>query len=355
MHRANRLVGHMSAQQVSTNPVAASKKPVVVAITGAAGNIAYSIIFMVAKGEMLGFDQPIELRLLDLPAMEKNLQGVVMEVVDCAFPLVTKIVPTSDYKEAFDQADIALLIGARPRSGGMQRADLLSANAAIFEGQGKALNSYASKNVKVLVVGNPANTNALIAMKNAPNLSKKNFTAMTRLDQNRAQAQISQRLNVPVSNVTGIAVWGNHSKTQYPSIRHAKVDLNGKQVPVRSAVNNDAWLQKEYLETVQDRGAAIIAARKSSSAASAAKAAVDHVREWVCGTPEGTVSSMAVISDGNSYGVPSDLIYSFPCICKNGEWTIVNGLEVDDYSRGLMEATAKELIEERTMALTKKA
>lgn len=350
MQRANRLVAQLTA-----HPVAATKKPVVVAITGAAGNIAYSIIFMVAKGEMLGFDQPIELRLLDLPAMEKNLQGVVMEVVDCAFPLVTKIVPTADYKEAFQDADIALLIGARPRGPGMQRADLLTANAAIFEGQGKALNSYAKKSVKVLVVGNPANTNALIAMKNAPNLPRKNFTAMTRLDQNRAEAQISQRLNVPISQVTGIAVWGNHSKTQYPSVRHAKVEVDGKTVPVRKAVNDDAWLEKQYLETVQDRGAAIIAARKSSSAASAAKAAVDHVREWVLGTPEGAVSSMAVISDGNSYGVPADLIYSFPCVCRGGEWQIVNGLEIDDYSRKLMEATAKELIEERTMALAKKA
>ena len=246
MHRASKLVAQLTA-----NPVAASKKPVVVAITGAAGNIAYSIIFMVAKGEMLGFDQPIELRLLDLPAMEKNLQGVVMEVVDCAFPLITKIVPTSDYKEAFQDVDVALLIGARPRGPGMQRADLLSANAAIFEGQGKALNSYASKNVRVLVVGNPANTNALIAMKNAPNLSRRNFTAMTRLDQNRAQAQISQRVNVPISQVTGVAVWGNHSKTQYPSIRHAKVVTDGKAVAVRQAVNDDAWLEKQYLETVQ--------------------------------------------------------------------------------------------------------
>jgi len=355
MQRANRLMGHMAAPQLSVNPVAASRKPVVVAITGAAGNIAYSIIFMVAKGEMLGFDQPIELRLLDIPGMEKNLQGVVMEVVDCAFPLITKIVPTTDYKEAFQDVEIALLIGARPRGPGMQRGDLLSANAAIFEGQGKALNSYANKHVKVLVVGNPANTNALIAMKNAPNLSRRNFTAMTRLDQNRAQAQIAQRLNVSINQVTGIVVWGNHSKTQYPSIRHAKVAVDGKSSPVRAAVNNDAWLQKEYLETVQDRGAAIIAARKSSSAASAAKAAVDHVREWVLGTPEGTVSSMAVISDGNSYGVPADLIYSFPCVCKNGEWKIVTGLEIDDYSRNLMEATAKELIEERTMASAKKA
>jgi malate dehydrogenase len=238
----------------------------------------------------------------------------------------------------------------------MQRADLLTANAAIFEGQGQALDKYANRNVKVLVVGNPANTNALIAMKNAPNLPKKNFTAMTRLDQNRAQAQIAQRLGTSVSKVTGIAVWGNHSKTQYPSVRHAKVqDASGKSTPVRTAVNNDAWLQKEYLDTVQDRGAAIIAARKSSSAASAAKAAVDHVREWVLGTPEGTVSSMAVISDGNPYGVPGDLIYSFPCVCKNGEWNIVSGLEIDAYSKNLMEVTAKELIEERTMALAKKA
>jgi malate dehydrogenase len=351
MHRANRLVGHLSA-----HPVAARKSPVIVTVTGAAGNIAYSIIFMIAKGEMLGFDQQIELRLLDIPAMEKNLQGVVMEVVDCAFPLISKVVPTTDYKEAFQDCEIALLIGAKPRGPGMQRADLLSANAAIFEGQGQALNKFASRNVKVLVVGNPANTNALIAMKNAPNLPRQNFTAMTRLDQNRAQAQIAQKLGVSVTQVTGIAVWGNHSKTQYPSIRNGKVtDASGKSTPIRTAVGNDAWLQKEYLDTVQDRGAAIIAARKSSSAASAAKAAVDHVREWICGSPEGTVASMGVISDGNTYGVPADLIYSFPCVCKNGEWKIVNGLDIDAYSRNLMDVTAKELIEERTMALAKKA
>jgi len=345
MERANRLMGHLCA--------GGNKKPTVVTVTGAAGNIAYSIIFMIAKGEMLGFDQPIELRLLDLPAMEKPLQGVVMEIVDCAFPLVTKIVATSDYKEAFQDCEVAMLIGARPRGPGMQRADLLSANAAIFEGQGKALNDYANRNCKILVVGNPANTNALICMKNAPSLPKKNFTAMTRLDQNRAEAQVAQKLGVPVSQVTGVAVWGNHSKTQYPSVRHAKVRTASGEKSVRAALNNDAWLQKEFLETVQDRGAAIIAARKSSSAASAAKAAVDHVREWVLGTPAGTVSSMAVISDGNPYGVPGDLIYSFPCVCQNGEWRIVTGLEIDAYSKNLMDVTAKELIEERTMALKK--
>jgi len=348
MERVNRVVGHLTA--------GGGKKPVVVTVTGAAGNIAYSIIFMIGKGEMLGFDQPIELRLLDLPAMEKQLQGVAMEIVDCAFPLVTKIVGTADYKEAFQGCDVALLIGARPRGPGMQRGDLLSANATIFEGQGKALDAYANRNCKILVVGNPANTNALICMKNAPSLPRKNFSAMTRLDQNRAQAEIARRLGASVEQVSGIAVWGNHSKTQYPSVRHATVqNAAGVGVNVRTAVNDDAWLQKEFLETVQDRGAAIIAARKSSSAASAAKAAVDHVREWINGTPQGTVSSMAVISDGNPYGVPGDLIYSFPCICQNGEWRIQSGLDIDDYSRKLMEATAKELIEERALALAKKA
>lgn len=358
MDRINRIVGHFDGatkQSVAANIVAGSKKPIVVTVTGAAGNIAYSILFMIAKGEMLGFDQPIELRLLDIPASEKAMGGVVMEITDCAFPLVTKVVPTTDYAVAFKDCEVALLVGARPRGPGMQRADLLTANAAIFEGQGKALDAYANRNVKVLVVGNPANTNALIAMQNAPSLPRKNFTAMTRLDQNRAEGELARKLGVGVSQIKNVTVWGNHSKTQYPCVRHGVVQNHppGKTTAIRAAVANDAWLEKEFLDTVQDRGAAIIAARKLSSAASAAKAAVDHIHDWVLGTPQGSVSSMGVVSDGNSYGIPEGLIYSFPCVCKDGNWTIQKGLDIDAYSRKLLDATAKELQEEKAMALKK--
>lgn len=363
MNRVQTLLGHLSETRVdffaASNSTSGTdfcyRKPLNVVVTGAAGNIAYSIIFMICKGEMLGYDQKINLRLLDIPRAEQAMVGVRMEIVDCAFPLVNSVITTTDYRTAFENCDVALLIGARPRGPGMVRADLLKANANIFKGQGQALDKWASRDVKVCVVGNPANTNALIAMKNAPSLPKKNFTAMTRLDQNRAYGQISERLGVPLDNMSGIAIYGNHSKTQYPNIRHAVVKdypTPGAITPVRQAVNDDAYLEGDFLTTVQDRGAAIIQARKSSSAASAAKAAVDHVREWMCGTPAGTVSSMAVISDGNPYGIPDDIIYSFPCVCENGEWKIVGGLSVDSYSRKLMDDTAKELLEEKAAALS---
>jgi malate dehydrogenase len=316
-------------------------------VTGAAGNIAYSIIFMIAKGEMLGFDQPIELRLLDIPQAAAKIVGVEMEVKDCAFPLVVKLVATTDYAVAFKGCDIAMLVGARPRADGMQRADLLKANAAIFEGQGKALDTYASKDCKVLVVGNPANTNAMIAMRNAPSIPKQNFTAMTRLDQNRAYSQVADKINAPISSLYNLAVWGNHSKTQYPCVDHATVHTSAGSKSMKEAVNDSKWLEGEFLTEVQNRGGAIIKARGASSAASAAKAAVDHVNEWVTGTPAGTVSSMAVISDGNSYGIPAGIIYSFPCVCVNGVWRIVEGLVIDAYSRNLMDASAKELLEEQ--------
>jgi len=303
---------------------------------------------------MLGFEQPIHLRLLDIPQSAQKMQGVLMEVMDCAFPLLASVTATTDYKEAFQGCDVAMLIGARPRGKGMLRADLLTANAKIFVGQGQALDQYASRDVKVLVVGNPANTNAMIAMTNAPSLPRKNFTAMTRLDQNRAYSQIAAKIGMPITKISGLAVYGNHSKTQYPSIAHATVSdipYPGDKTSVASVVNDDAWLKGDFLTTVQQRGSAIIKARGGSSAASAAKAAVDHVREWMLGTPAGTVSSMGVCSDGNPYGIKDDIIYSFPCVCENGEWKIVGGLEVDSYSRKLMDATAEELYAEKVMAL----
>lgn len=304
---------------------------------------------MIGAGEMLGADQPIELRLLDIPPMAGAIKGVIMELQDCAYPVLTTIVGTTDYKTAFLEVDFALLIGAKPRGPGMQRKDLLTANGAIFAGQGKALNQFASRNVKVAVVGNPANTNALIAATNAPDLPKSAFTAMTRLDQNRSITQISQKLNgVPVTDIKNIIIWGNHSKTQVPDINHATV--GGKSV--RSLVKDDKWLDGEFVSVVQDRGAAIIAARQKSSAASAASACVDHVRDWVRGTAPGEFVSMAVYSDGKSYGVPAGLIYSFPVTTKNGKWEIVQGLKIDDRTKGLLEITTKELQEEKKDALS---
>jgi len=305
---------------------------------------------------MLGEDQPINLHLLDIPQSEQKMQGVVMEIKDCAYPLVNSITPTTDYAVAFKDCQIAMLVGARPRGPGMVRADLLKANGGIFAGQGKALDQYASKDCKIVVVGNPANTNALIAMTNAPSIPRKNFSALVRLDQNRAYAQVVDKIGVPLSQLSGLTVYGNHSATQYPSVRHGVVKdfpSAGQTTPMQKAINDDAWLEGTFLTTVQKRGAAIIKARGASSAVSAAKAAVDHMREWVLGTPEGTVSSMAVCSDGNTYGIPADLIYGFPCVCKNGEWKVVDGLGVDAYSRKLMDATAKELVGEKASALAK--
>lgn len=329
-----------------------SPAPVRVLITGAAGQIAYSLVFLVARGEMLGPNQPVILHLLDIPVAMDGLNGVVMELEDCALPLLAGVVPTTDVKEAFTGVDYALLVGAMPRKDGMERADLLKANAAIFKTQGKALNDYSSKNVKVVVVGNPANTNALLAQISAPNLPKENFSALTRLDHNRAKAQVALRLKVSVGSVRNVAIWGNHSSTQYPDVSHGEVldfPNKGDKTSVKAAVKDDAWLQGEFIKTVQQRGAAVIKLRKLSSAASAAKAIVDHMRDWALGTPEGEYVSMGVYSDG-SYGIKEGLIYSFPVTCKNGKYTIVKDLPVDDFSRKLMKETEEELSQEKETA-----
>ena len=317
------------------------KAPVRVAVTGAAGQISYSLLFRIASGDMLGKDQPVILQLLEItPAMEA-LKGVIMELEDGAFPLVAGIVGTDDANVAFKDANYALLVGARPRGPGMERKDLLEANAAIFSAQGKAINDNASKDIKVLVVGNPANTNALIAQRNAPDINPRQFTAMTRLDHNRGMAQLANKLGKTVNDITKMTIWGNHSSTQYPDLHHCEVD--GK-VAI-DQVEQD-WYEGTYIPEVQQRGAAIIKARGASSAASAANAAVDHMRSWALGTADGDWVSMGIYSDG-SYGIQEGLIYSFPCTCKDGDWSIVQGLEVNDFSRGKMEATEKELAEER--------
>ena len=317
-------------------------EPVRVAVTGGAGQIGYSLLFRIASGALLGPDTPVILQLLEITPALGALDGVGMELEDCAFPLLTDIIKTDDADVAFGDADIALLVGSRPRTKGMERADLLEANGAIFTTQGKALSDSAKKDVKVLVVGNPANTNALIAMNNAPDIDPKQFTAMTRLDHNRAKAQLAAKTGAAVADIAKMTIWGNHSATQYPDIFHATV--NGANAA--ETVGDQAWLENDFIPTVQKRGAAIIEARGSSSAASAANAAIDHVRTWVSGTPEGDWVSMAVPSDG-SYGVPEGLMSSFPCTCANGEWSIVQGLEIDDFSRGRIDASVGELAEER--------
>lgn len=317
------------------------KSPVRVAITGAAGQISYSLIFRIASGSMLGPDQPVILQLLEIPPAMGALEGVVMELNDCAFPLVAGIVATDDPNVAFKETDYALLVGSRPRGPGMERSDLLQANGAIFTTQGKALNDNASKDVKVLVVGNPANTNALIAMKNAPDLNPRNFTAMMRLDHNRAMSQLAEKTGSHSTKIEKMVVWGNHSATQYPDISFATVD--GK--PAKELVE-DEWYVNTFIPTVQQRGAAIIKARGASSAASAASAAVDHMRSWAMGT-EGSWVSMGVYSAGNSYGIDEDLMYALPIQCENGEWKEVTGLEISDFSRKGMTATMNELQEER--------
>ncbi len=316
------------------------KTPVRVAITGAAGQISYSLLFRVAAGQMLGEDQPVILQLLEIPPAMDALSGVVMELDDCAFPLVQEIVATDSPDEAFKDIDYALLVGSRPRGPGMERKDLLEANAQIFSEQGKSLNDNASKDVRVLVVGNPANTNCLIAQRNAPDIDPRQFTAMTRLDHNRAEAQLAQKTGNHVADVTGLAIWGNHSATQYPDITHASVAGSAAMDLV-----DQSWVEADFIPTVQQRGAAIIAARGLSSAASAANAAICHIRDWTMGSGGKTVS-MAVYSDG-SYGVAEGLIYSFPCTCENGQWSIVQGLKVSEFSQGKMDETEKELAEER--------
>ena len=316
------------------------KSPVRVAVTGAAGQISYSLLFRIAAGQMLGEDQPVILQLLEIPPAMDALSGVVMELEDCAFPLVQGIVATDKPDEAFKDIDYALLVGSRPRGPGMERKDLLEANAQIFSVQGKSLNDNASSSVKVLVVGNPANTNCLIAQRNAPDIDPRQFTAMTRLDHNRAEAQLAQKTGKHVTDVDGLTIWGNHSATQYPDISHANVAGTAAMDLVEQS-----WVEADFIPTVQQRGAAIIAARGLSSAASAANAAISHVRDWALGTNGETVS-MAVYSDG-SYGVAEGLIYSFPCTCEAGEWSIVQGLKVSEFSQSKMDETETELTEER--------
>jgi len=316
------------------------KQPVRVAVTGAAGQISYSLLFSIASGRMLGADQPIILQLLEIPPAMDALQGVVMELDDCAFPLVQGIIATDNPDVAFKDAECVLLVGSRPRGPGMERKDLLEANAAIFSVQGKSLNEHAAGNVRILVVGNPANTNCLIAQRNAPDIDPRQFTAMTRLDHNRAMSQLAQKTGKHVNDVKGLAIWGNHSATQYPDVAHATVDGQAA-----SGLVDQEWVENEFIKTVQQRGAAIIKARGLSSAASAANAAVEHMRDWVAGTNGETVS-MGVFSDG-SYGITEKLIYSFPCVCEGGDWKIVQGLEISEFSRSKMSNTEKELIEER--------
>lgn len=317
------------------------KAPVRVAITGAAGQIGYQLVFRIASGDMLGKDQPVILQLLEITPALDALKGVVMELRDSAFPLLADVVATDDANVAFKDADYALLVGARPRGPGMERKDLLEANGAIFGPQGKAMNDHASRDIKVLVVGNPANTNALIAQSAAPDLNSRNFTAMTRLDHNRAMWQLAEKTNTHVNDVKNVVIWGNHSATQYPDISHCHI--NGK--PAADQVDSN-WYKETFIPDVQQRGAAIIKARGASSAASAASSAIDHMRSWALGTPEGEWVSMAVPADG-SYGIEPGVIYSFPCVCKDGDYEIVQGLDISDFDREKMNATEEELREER--------
>lgn len=317
------------------------KQAVRVVVTGAAGQISYSLLFRIASGQMLGNDQPVILQMLEITPALKALNGVAMELEDCAFPLLHGIVVTDDAEVAFKDADYALLVGARPRGPGMERKDLLEANAAIFSAQGKAINAVASRNIKVLVVGNPANTNALIAQRNAPDINPGQFTAMTRLDHNRAITQLAQQTNTQTTDISKMTIWGNHSSTQYPQLAHALVQ--GK--PALGLVEDD-WYKNTFIPNVQQRGAAIIDARGASSAASAANAAIDHMRTWVLGSDKDDWVSMGIYSDG-SYGIQEGLIYSFPVTCQNGEYSIVQNLEIDDFSREKMTVTETELAEER--------
>jgi malate dehydrogenase len=316
--------------------------PVKVTVTGAAGQIGYALLFRIASGQMLGPDTPVHLSLLEIPAAVTAAEGTAMELDDCAFPLLDRISITDDPKQAFDGANIGLLVGARPRGPGMERADLLEANGGIFKPQGEAINAGAADDIRVLVVGNPANTNALIAASAAPDVPRERFTAMTRLDHNRAIAQLANKLGKPVGSITNMTVWGNHSASQYPDLFHAKVD--GEEA--RNLVDDDIWIRDEFIPRVAKRGAEIIDARGASSAASAANSAIDHIHDWVLGTPEGDWTSMSIPSDG-SYGVPEGIISSFPVTCSGGEYSIVEGLEIDDFSRERIDASAAELLEER--------
>jgi malate dehydrogenase len=319
-----------------------SKTPVKVAVTGAAGQICYSLLFRIASGALLGPDQPVELRLLEITPALKALEGVVMELDDCAFPLLSKVEIGDDANTVFDGVNLAMLVGARPRTAGMERGDLLSANGAIFTAQGKALNAVAADDIRVLVTGNPANTNALIAMSNARDIPKERFNALTRLDHNRAISQLAAKLGVPVTDIKHMTIWGNHSATQYPDIFNAEV--GGKNAA--ELVNDQAWIADTFIPTVAKRGAAIIAARGSSSAASAANATVEHMHDWVLGSADNDWVSMSVPSDG-SYGVPEGIISSFPCVVKNGTYEIVQGLDINVFSRAKIDASVAELIDER--------
>jgi malate dehydrogenase len=337
---------------ISGHLTSVHKPAVRVTVTGAAGNIGYALVFMIAQGKMFGPDQPVILTLLEVTPAENAMKAVVMELQDCASHLLKEVVGTVDYKTGFEGCQYAILVGARPRGPGMERKDLLSANAKIFKDQGKALNDYANRNVKVLVVGNPANTNALIAALNAPSIPKENFTALTRLDHNRALFQIANKLNTTVDKIRDVIIWGNHSATQYPDLRQSIADLNTPN-NVKDLVDTD-WNQKTFVPAVQKRGAAIIDMRKLSSAASAANAICDHIYDWIHGVQApNKYTSMAVYSDG-SYGVPKDIIFSFPVTCKDGKWQIYQGLKWDEFSKQMIEKTTKELLEEKEMALSAK-
>ncbi len=319
-----------------------STNPVNVAVTGAAGQIGYALLFRIASGQLLGPDTPVRLSLLEIPQAVKAAEGTAMELDDCAFPLLAGVDIYDDPNQAFDGVNIALLVGARPRSKGMERGDLLEANGGIFKPQGEALNAHAASDVKILVVGNPANTNCLIAQSNAPDIPAQRFTAMMRLDHNRAIAQVAKKTGTTVSDVTNMTIWGNHSATQYPDVFHAKVS----GASATEAIGDQSWIEGDFIPTVQKRGAAIIEARGASSAASAANAAIDHVHDWVLGTPEGDWVSMAIPSDG-TYGIKEGIFSGFPCTCSGGEYTVVEGLELDEFSRERIDSTVKELTEER--------
>jgi len=324
--------------------------PIRVVVTGAAGQIAYSLLYMVAKGDVFGPDQTIILHLLDITPMMGVLEGVVMELADCALPLLRQVVPTADPAVAFKDVSAAFLVGAMPRREGMERKDLLSANVKIFKVQGEALDKHAKKDVKVLVVGNPANTNALICSHYAPSIPRENFTAMTRLDQNRARAHIAVKVNVPIENVKNVIIWGNHSATQFPDVNHATAKIGVVEKSVYDAVNNQSYLENDFVSIIQKRGAAVIAARKMSSAMSAAKAASDHMKDWWNGTSAGNFVSMGVVSDG-SYGIPKDIVFSFPVEIKDKKWAIVQGLDVNAFARSKLDVTSQELLEEKDEAM----
>lgn len=326
-------------------------EPIRVVVTGAAGQITYSLLYMIARGEVFGKDQPLILHLLDIPPMVGVLEGVVMELADCALPLLREVVPTTDPAVAFKDVSAAFLVGAMPRKEGMERKDLLSANVKIFKAQGQALDQFARKDVKVLVVGNPANTNAVVCSFYAPSIPRENFSAMTRLDQNRAMAQVAAKAKVPVCNVKNVIIWGNHSSTQFPDASNAVVTVAGAEKSAVAAVGDAEFLKGSFVETVQKRGAAVIAARKMSSAMSAAKAACDHMHDWWNGTAPGQFVSMGVISDG-SYDAPKDVIFSFPVEIQNKQWKIVQGLSLDDFAKSKIAITSKELLEEKNEAMS---